>query len=54
MKIIYFTSFFVFLIVLVFISLILIEIPTPSKKIVEYVENPMRMSKIDVKIIEDK
>ncbi len=35
MKIIYFTSFFVILLILVFISLFLVEIPTPSKKIVE-------------------
>ncbi len=35
MKIIYFTSFFIILIILVFISLFLVEIPTPSKKIVE-------------------
>ena len=35
MKTIYFTSFFIFLVVLFFISLFFIEIPTPSKKIIE-------------------
>lgn len=35
MKIIYFTSFFAILIIIVFISLFLLEIPTPSKKIIE-------------------
>jgi len=38
MKIIYFTSFFIILIILLFISLFLVEIPSPSKKIVENYE----------------